>query len=55
MIYILYQADINLETYKNRDRQIERDRKNIIDGSGIVQRKRERERFKRNVLNNIPM
>lgn len=24
MIYILYQADINLETYKNRDRQIER-------------------------------
>lgn len=26
IIYILYQADINLETYKNRDRQREIER-----------------------------
>lgn len=52
MIYILYQADINLGTYKNRNRERQ---KYIINSSGIVQRKREREKFKRNVLNNIPM
>lgn len=55
MIYILYQADINLETYKNRNRQLKRQKECIIDGSGIVQRNREIERFKRNVLSNIPM
>lgn len=44
MIYILYQADINLETYKNRDRQIEKDRKNILQMAVGSCREKEKER-----------
>lgn len=44
MIYILYQADINLETYKNRNRQLKRQKECIIQMAVGLCREIEKER-----------